>query len=60
MQHFLNVLLPLTFKTPVRLQGFSITLSQQMYPKGLPNPLWKIGLISLRILRNSGGKRVYD
>lgn len=51
----------LLIETSLHLHCFiAILLSQQMYPKGLFNPLWKIGLISLRILRNSGGKKVSE
>lgn len=48
----------LIIQTSLHLYGGITMLSQQMYPKGPFNPLWKIGLISLRILRNSGGKNV--
>lgn len=53
-----NIFKP-NIKSLLHLHGFIIMLSEQMYPKGLSNPLWKIGLISRRILRNSGGKKVY-
>lgn len=47
-----------TYYPNLATSGVIIMLSQHMYPKGPFNPLWKIGLISLRILRNSGGKNV--